>query len=155
MSFSYTHAPEATGSGGRSLRLSARVWLHRASLMRALAAGADPSSSPELARRAEQLTSLQARRRLAAGLNRALRAASQPSTPFTAAVPPQRTQVLEARTSIERLAHDLVAPGEVRPRGVVLVHKLLTDGASPLFTPGPDGQLDRAVRHAHTALLLR
>ena len=37
---------------------------------------------------------------------------------------------------------------------MLLVDRLLTDGCSPFFTPSAEGELDRAVRHAHAALLL-
>jgi len=106
-------------------------------------------------RRAEQITSLRSRRKLAANLNRTLRKAELPQASFTAAVPLQRHEILSARSEIERLAKDLVAPGDVEPRGVLLVHRLLTDGSSPFYTPGAEGELGRAVRHAHAALLLR
>ena len=42
-----------------------------------------------------------------------------------------------------------------QPRGVALVQRLLTDGDSPLYAPYPAGELELAVRHANTALLLR
>lgn len=70
-------------------------------------------------------------------------------------MPLQRRAVLAAREEIERLAKDLVAPGEVRARGVALVEDLLADGVSPFYTAGPDGELDRAVRRADAALLAR
>jgi hypothetical protein len=155
MSTSFTHGRKAIGKRSRRSRwLPVRVWLHRRSLKRALAAGADPGSSPELAYRAEQLTSHRCRRALAASLHRTLREALEPPAPFTAAVPLQRREILEARDDIERLAQDLLAPGDMPARGVVLVQDLLTQGSSPLFTPGPEGQLERAVRQARAALLL-
>lgn len=157
VSFSSTHG--RLGGAVRSQQsplLALRVWLHRRSLKRALANGAEPDSSPELAHRAEQLTSLGHRRSLAVGLNRTLRDAQGPPPPvFTAAVPLQRHAILSARDEIEQLAHDLLAPGDVQPRGVALVQDLLTDGSSPLFTPSPEGALDQVVGHAHAALLLR
>jgi hypothetical protein len=154
MSSSLTYPRHPGTRSSKSPWLDARVWLHRAALRRALAAGTDPSSSPELARRAEQLTSLRSRRRLAAGLNRALRAAEKPQSRLTAAVPVQSRDVLQLRAGIEQLAHELVAPGELQVRGILLVQSLLTDGNSPLFAPSANGQLDRAVRHARAALLL-
>ena len=156
MSTSFTHGQKAIGERSRrSPWLPARVWLHRRSLKRALAAGAEPGSSPELAHRADQLNSLRCRRALAAGLHRTLRDALKAPAPFTAAVPLQRRDVLNARDDIERLAQDLIAPGDVEARGVVLVEDLLTQGSSPLFTAGPEGQLERAVRQARAALVLR
>jgi hypothetical protein len=105
-------------------------------------------------RRAARLNSPRCRRKLAAALNRAVRDAEQPPAPFTAAVPLQRREILAARGEIERLAHDLAGPDQVHARGVVLVKRLLTDGASPLYMPGPDGMLEEAVQQAHTALFL-
>ena len=153
MSFSLTHSPTRSSTRSpRSPLLAARVLLQRSSLRRALAAGADPESSAQLARRAEQLTSLRRRRALAAALNRALREAEAPPAPFTAAVPVRRREIRKTRDEIEQLARDLLAPGEVRPRGVVLVQNMLTHGESPLFTASPDGALQRAVRQARSAL---
>ena len=70
-------------------------------------------------------------------------------------MPLQRHEVLAARDEIDGLVKDLLAPGEVRARGVALVENLVTDGASPLYTAGPDGELERAVRGAHAALVTR
>ena len=156
MSISVEHMHRSGGSSRRrSLLLAARVRLHRGSLNRALAAGANPDSSRQVALRAEQLTSPHCRRSLAAGLNRTLRAAEAPARPLSAVVPVQRREILAARDEIERLAHDLLVPGEVQARGVVLVRNLLTDGASPFFSPTSEAELRDAVRHAHAALLLR
>ena len=107
------------------MSLTPPIWLHRGALTRAIGAGADPSSSPELARRAEQLTAPACRRKLAEGLRRSLRAAEEPPRPLSTAVP------------------------------FVLVQRLLTQGDSPLFRPSAEGELDDAVRHARAALLLR
>ena len=137
------------------MSLTPQIWLHRGALTRAIGAGADPSSSPELARRAEQLTSPACRRKLAEGLRRSLRAAEEPPRPLSTAVPVQRREVLAARRDIERLAEELLTSDEVQPRGIVLVQRLLTQGDSPLFRPSAEGELDDAVRHARAALLLR
>jgi len=114
MSFSLTHSPRRSSARStrspRSPLLAARVLLQRSSLRRALAAGADPESSAQLARRAEQLTSLRRRRALAAALNRALREAEAPPAPFTAAVPVRRREIRKTRDEIEQLARDLLAP---------------------------------------------
>ena len=95
------------------------------------------------------------RRKLADNLARTLRAAEKPPRPLSAVVPVQRRDVLAARREIERLTDILATPGEVNPRGVVLVQRLLTDGDSPLYAPSPSGELELAVRHATAALLLR
>lgn len=85
---------------------------------------------------------------------RTVKAAESAPGPLSSAVPVPRRAILAARDELKQLAHDLVAPGDVQPRGVVLVHDLLTDGASPLFSPRSDAELKDAVRHAHAALLL-
>jgi hypothetical protein len=104
-------------------------------------------------RRSGRLTSLRTRRRLAAGLQRTLNAAeSRPM--LTSAIPVQREAVLRARDEIEQLIAGLLGPDEVTPRGVALVHELLTDGCSPLFAPNVNGELHQALRHAHAALHL-
>ena len=105
--------------------------------------------------RESKLTSQRHRRELADGLRRTVKAAESPPRPLSSAVPVQRRAVLAARGQIERLAEDLVETGDVQPRGIVLVETLLTDGTSPLYCPGPEAELDLAVRHARAALLLR
>ena len=132
-----------------------RVWLHRGALDRALAGGADTASDPQLAHRAAQLRTPRRRRALASSLQRTIREAGEPPRPLSSAVPVQRRKVLTARDEIEQLAQDLTGPDEVQPRGILLVHDLLTHGDSPFFTPGPDGILGHAVRHARAALFLR
>jgi hypothetical protein len=106
-------------------------------------------------RRDARLTSRRGRRRLAAGLGRVLRAAEDPPAPLSSAVPVQRREVRAAHDEIEQLVEELLAPGAVQARGVLLINELLTHGDSPLFSPSAEGELDRAVRHAHAALLLK
>jgi hypothetical protein len=147
-----------------------------------LAEGADPHDSRELARRAAQLTSARHRSSLAAAIERTLGEAEHPRAALSPAVPLQRREILAARASFVRLANDLagddrksvsrdrsalssqdvasvsledVTAERYVPRGVALVQRLLTDGDSPLYTPYPAGELELAVRHANTALLLR
>lgn len=156
MSFSVPEQDSAPGlRPRRSPLLAVRVWLHRRALTRSIAAGAETSSTPELARRAQQLTSNEFRLTLAAGLTRILKDAERPRTALTAAVPLQRREIIASRADIARLVQDLRGPDDVQPRGVALVDELITSGDSPLYAPGPEGALDRALRRAHAALLLR
>jgi len=165
-----------------SVFLRPRVWLSRATLDRMLAEGADPHDSPELARRAAQLTSARHRHSLAAAIERTLEEAEHPRRALSPAVPLQRSAVFTARVPLKRLAADLAGDNreslsgtrgfistrettrgsmermtaeEYAPRGVALVQRLLTDGDSPLYTPYPAGELELAVRRANAALLLR
>ena len=119
-----------------TLSVRGRVFLQRASLAGRLAAGASPSDSPELARRAEQLRSPRNRRILATSLERVIDAAEEPPR-------------------LIGLAAELRDTGtQVNVRGVALVDNLLPVGGSPLYTESPDETLEGAIRHARAALLL-
>jgi hypothetical protein len=131
-----------------------RVWLRRGSLDRSLAAGKDPGASPELSRRARKLTSRRYRRGLAAAIRNLLDAAEERPRGFTAAVPVQRQEVLRERQMLLQLADDLESQDELKPRGIALVERLVTDGGSPVYVPRPDGALHGALVHAHAALYL-
>jgi hypothetical protein len=132
----------------------ARVWLRRGVLDRRLAHGADPSASPELSRRARQLMSRRCRAGLAEGLLNVIDAAEEPPRGYSAAVPVRRQEILREREFIVALVEDLRSDDELSPRGIALVEELLTDGSSPLFAGGPDGDLHRALVHARAALHL-
>lgn len=131
-----------------------RVWLRRGSLDRSLAAGADPAASPELARRARQLTSRRTRAGLAASIRNLLDAAERRPRGFTSAVPIQRHDILRERQLMLQLAADLESQDELKPRGIALVERLLIDGASPVYVDGPEGALHGALVHVHAALYL-
>lgn len=107
-----------------SLRLQAR------NLDRALAAGASPDDSEQLARRAQALVRADTRNEIAASLRRLTRAGGRPLSSRIGAVP---TRAEDVRRDLERLADRLLEPGPVAPRGVALTQELLTDGAGPLF----------------------
>lgn len=83
-----------------------------------------------------------------------MEAAGKPQRSFSSTVPVQRGQVLRQRSLLIELAQLLDADEHVNPRGVVLIQRVLTDGASPLYTPAPPGTLEAALRHARAALLL-
>src|SRR5262245_48935612 len=107
-----------------SLRLQAR------SLDRALADGASPDGSEELARRAQALVRADTRNEIAGALRRLARGDGRPLSSRVGAVPARAEGV---RRDLERLASRLLEPGPVAPRGVALTQELLTDGAGPLF----------------------
>lgn len=132
----------------------ARVWLRRGSLDRSLAAGADPAASPELARRARQLTSLRFRRGLASCIRNLIDAAEEPPRGLSSAVPLQRHQILAERELLFELAADLDGPGDLKPRGIALVERLLTHGDSPVYMSSPEGTLREGLRQARAALHL-
>lgn len=132
-----------------------RTRLRRSSLDRRLAAGANPDECDDLRRRAEQLRSSVHRRELAASLLTLVEKADGPTPPISAAVPIHRRSILAARSDVIALALDLGATDlEGSARGIALVARLLSDGASPVYAPiGPEA-LKRAVQDAHAALLL-
>jgi hypothetical protein len=132
----------------------ARVWLQRGALDRRIARGADPTASPELTRRARQLTSRRRRARLAAGIRGVIDEAEEPRRAYSAAAPVQRREILRERGFLVALAEDLLSDDELSPHGIALVEKLLRDGCSPLYSPGPEDDLHRALTHARAALHL-
>jgi hypothetical protein len=132
----------------------ARVWLSRGALDRRIARGADTRESPQLARRARQLTSRRRRRALANGIRNLVNAAEEPVRALSAAAPVQRREILHERGFLLQLAIDLESDDELNARGIALIERLLTDGASPVYSPLPAGTLRDALTHAHAALFL-
>jgi hypothetical protein len=92
------------------------------------------------------------RERVAAGLTRAVRDAEAGTPGFSAAVRPDRREVIAARTVLAALDHRLRGGEPVSPRGVALLESLLTDGASPLYRPAQPGALGSWLRAAAAAL---
>jgi hypothetical protein len=135
------------------LAVRARVWLRRFSLDQRLASGADPRSSPELARRAQELCQLRLRRQLSADIERTIEAASIPDRWLTAAIPISRRSITECRPLLLGLAQDLRCAGPLYARGIALVRLLLMDGGSPLYAPSEPCQLEEEIHRARSALL--
>jgi hypothetical protein len=130
-----------------------RVWLRRGSLDRSLAEGVDPAASPELARRARQLTSRRIRAGLAASVRNLLEAA-EARPRFSAAIPVQRHAILAERVLLLGLIADLESGDDLKPRGIALVERLIIDGGSPVYVEAPDGSLHEALTQARAALHL-
>ena len=135
----------------QALRLEVR-WSHW-SLDERLAAGFDPASDPALALRAAQLRSPRHRRRLAAWLERLVGDSEVAWSGMSAAVPILREQVSEARDSLLGLAKVLRDSGRVRPRGVAMVERLLTDAVSVVYTKTARGAVELQVQAALGALV--
>jgi hypothetical protein len=127
-------------------------WSHW-SLDERLAAGFDPASDPALALRAAQLRSPRHRRRLAAWLERLVGDSEVTWPGMSAAVPIVREQVSEARDSLLRLAKVLRDAERVRPRGVAMVERLLTDADSVVYTKTARGAVELQVQAALGALV--
>ena len=143
----------ASGSHATSLRVRVRAALRRTDLIRALAAGADPGASDELALRARQLTSERNRRTLARTLRRTLAEAHRPQMTRGRAVITDRAAVLDAKDAIAEMIERLDSNRPVRTQGVALLEQILTNAdRSPLYNRSEPGSLRRLIRVAIAAL---
>jgi hypothetical protein len=114
-------------------------------LDRALATGTDPTAGLLLERRGAQLTSRRARRLAADVLGSHLVRVRKPRTGLTAAIPVQRGELLRASRETRLLIEILRADGDVRAQGMARIHRLLSDGASPLYADSPRGTLAQTL----------
>lgn len=121
-------------------------------LDRRLAAGADPRAHTTLAIHEQRITGPRGRARVADGLARAARDAVSVAPAFSAAVRPDRQEVLAARTVLAALDRRLRGPEPVAGRGIALLRELLTDGSGPLYRPAEPGALGSQLRAAAAAL---
>jgi len=106
--------------------------------------------SPILVWRAGQLTSPAARERLAASVRRVER--SVDASHLAGASPFNRPAVRAAAPELDEIVDCLLAEDPVRPRGILLVRRLLDDPGSPLYGDAPVDELRPALRRALSAL---
>jgi hypothetical protein len=132
--------------------LRARVFASRRSLDEALADGASPLWTPELALRARQLVSGGSRRQLATSLERLVDEAKRTVSPRAVAVPLPRREIVEAQTCIFGIAARLRDERPVYARGVALLSRLLSDGRGPAYNPHAGGSLRYALEAIAAAL---
>jgi hypothetical protein len=119
-----------------------------------LSRGVDPKLEPALEARSAQLASTRHRRRLAAAIERIVAEAdAKPHPRFSVVLGTARDQVLEARAPLLFLAYVLRDADPVGPRGVAIVERLLTDGASPLYVGGIGGAVALRVQTALDCLV--
>jgi hypothetical protein len=135
-----------------ALALRARVFASRRSLDEALADGASPLWTPQLALRARQLVSRDNRQQLATSLERLVKEAKRSVSPRAVALPLPRREILEAQTSIFSIAACLRDERPVYARGVALLSRLLSDGSGPAYNPHARGSLRHAVGAIAAAL---
>ena len=130
------------------VRLRARA--RRLGLDRALATGADPSTSPLLAARAAQLVDPRAQQRIAASLERLASTIHLPRR--HAQTLPLPSAVRLNLDSLIDLARTLRHGGVFYAQGIAMLELVLRDGTGPAYTdPSGDGlahQLARAARRA-------
>lgn len=137
----------------RRLRARFRVTLHRRALTRALADGADPVSSLELALRARQLTSARNRRSLAHAMRRAIDEAHRGPMARSRMVLVRTSAVLEAEDAIETMIGLLDDPRPVRPEGMAMAERLVTNADhSPLYNLAEPGALRHEISVATAAM---
>jgi hypothetical protein len=134
------------------LRLAVLVRWQAAGLDRDLAAGVSPLASDALAVRARRITGRRSRASVANGLARVVRSASDSGARFTAAVAPDRREVLASRAVIDALECRLRGTEPLTARGVAMLRELLTEPTSPLYRPEEPGALGSRLRSAAAAL---
>jgi hypothetical protein len=141
------------GAGGvvgvhAGLRDHLRSHLTADRIDRDLAEGASPDATVASALRAQELTSMQTRRDLASGLQRALTSAIASGYARLAGAPLARDGILGSAAEIGELSRRLLAEGPVSVRGVAQTRLLLTKGAGPLHNRRSQERLAATVRRA-------
>jgi hypothetical protein len=136
----------------RDLHMRMRAGWAREELNRRLAEGADPGRDPLLRARADRLVTSASRAALAAGLERVVATLDGPATPLSSEVAVRRRHVHGARHELMRLAGELRHMRVVRPRGVAMAERLLTEPSSPLYTAESSIEIARAAREAAEAM---
>ena len=148
----YGAARKSNDSNWR-LRARLRAALRRSELTRALAEGADPTASAELALRAGQLTSARNRGTLARTMRRTIDEAHRPPLARSRAVIIRRGAVLEAEDAITTMIARLISAKPVRAQGMAIAERILTNAdGSPLYNPAEPGALQREITVATVAM---
>jgi hypothetical protein len=119
---------------------------------RDLAAGTTSLPQEILAVRAERITGRRSRVRLADGLARVLSGATDAGAGQSAAIKPDRREVLACRTVLATLERRLRTPEPVGARGIAMLRLLLTEPDSPLYRPSDPGVLGGRLQAAAAAL---
>ncbi|HEX3974691.1 MAG TPA: hypothetical protein VHW96_00420 [Solirubrobacteraceae bacterium] len=144
----WLECPQALFEPTLITRLRARG--RRLELDRALAEGADPSSSPLLAARAGQLVRSSSRNRLASALERLALTADAPPTRFGAV--PRRRALRANRFALMDLAGTLRKGGVLYARGIAMLELVLIDGTGPAYTDARGEGLARELELAGASL---
>ena len=145
-------------TSGRLSPRRAGPWKHMRALLtagrldRALAQGAQPEASVELALRSQRLVRPSVRGKLARSLQLLLATADRSHPAPRCAVPLCRDSIAEAAADIRALIECLVASGPVAAHGVAQVWILLGDGCGPLYSRASSDSVRRRVQEAILAL---
>ena len=141
------------GSPIEAVRTRIHEATKRGAFTRALAAGADPLASPELAPRAAQLISRRERATMARSLHRTLRDAHASRPTLGGPVLIRRGAVRHAEDVITAVISRLEGPHPVSPRGMAQIQRLLTNADnSPLYNNAAPGALRQAMSAVLCAL---
>jgi hypothetical protein len=126
-----------------SLELRVKVRWSALELDAALASGADPASSEELALRAEQLAARGKREQFARSIDDLLRIAARNSGPElpTTRAPVSAERVGANRSQLFELRNRMLGPGPHSSRGLAQVSLLLEGSDSPLYRHALSGDL--------------
>ncbi|HUO69859.1 MAG TPA: hypothetical protein VMU39_03700 [Solirubrobacteraceae bacterium] len=144
---------QAPAVASSSLTTRVRAIVRRGDITAALARGVDPSTRPELARRATQLVSARNRRALARSLRGAIGETHNPPMARGRVVIVRRGAVLEAEAAIARLIDRLTSPAPVGAQGMAMLERMLTNADdSPLYNPAQPGRLRDRIEAATAAL---
>jgi hypothetical protein len=141
------------GSLTEAVRTRIHETANRGAFTRALAAGADPLTQPELAPRAAQLISRRERATIARSLGRTMQEAHSSSPTYAAPALIRRGAVRDAEDVIAAVISRLEGPHPVSPRGMAQIQRLLTNAdPSPLYNDAAPGALRRAMSAVLCAL---
>ncbi|HEX3362124.1 MAG TPA: hypothetical protein VHS74_14110 [Solirubrobacterales bacterium] len=122
-----------------------RLRVRRDELDRKLAAGADPRRHHDLGRRAEELTGVAERRRIARALDRVIDDVSDsPPPPPRSLVPPGRPAMRACAPRLRAIAGRLRSDHTIPAAGVARVALLVDEPTSPLYAPTTT---EDALRH--------
>lgn len=140
---------------GPSLIVRLRVRMKRLELDSAIADGANPERSDQLALRAQQLRDRSTRERLATGIENLFRLATMgPGPEATVSIvraPFDGYRVTANRSGLTELAEKLRHSEPPNVRGVAMASVLLEDGRSPLYNRNATDELKPAIRAASSA----
>ena len=138
----------APASRRPSLRLRLRTWWNGINLDTQLAEGIDPSQSPELTLRAQQLASPRMRAELAFRVSRAVELADRGFEPgtITTRIPIRRTRVRACRQWLLQIVQRLRDDRPLAVRGLAMTALLLEDRSGPLSADGPPAEFEKTVR---------
>ena len=148
--------PSGNNKRKPSIWVRLRVLLKRLDLDAALAEGANPTSSGELALRAEQLGDPGQRNRLATGIENLFRMATMgPGPEATVSLvraPFDPARVAANEPELAELAEILRREGPHNVRGLAMASVLIEDSDSPLYDRTAPDQLKPAIAATISAL---